>query len=105
MARKVDLPQPDGPVTATYSPRPMSSVTSDSAGFLIGIAAEHFGDALEADQRHRGFRGFRSRLTPGLWPPGHDFLGSIKPEGKRSTASSASPRGCLPPRGARAGAL
>ena len=31
MARNVDLPHPDGPETVTYSPRPMSTVTSDSA--------------------------------------------------------------------------
>ena len=52
IARNVDLPQPDGPETETYSPRPMSTVTSLRAlGLLVRLSPERLADALEANER------------------------------------------------------
>ena len=58
---KVDLPDPDGPITATNSPASMSMVTPRSARTLISPRSYTFAELLDRDTRSH--RSSSSRLS------------------------------------------
>ena len=51
MLKSVDLPQPDGPITATNSPWRTSSETVSSAWTMPSCGREALGQALDLEQR------------------------------------------------------
>ena len=75
MCISVDLPEPDGPMTATYSPRPISRLTPRSACHLERAAAVDLAHVAQRDRpgpalrRHLDERGGRHPLPPLLAPP------------------------------------
>ena len=54
MLRKVDLPQPDGPITATNSPGFTSRSTSRSAVVSTSVGAIDFAQMLQRDHACSG---------------------------------------------------
>ena len=66
MCIRVDLPDPDGPMMATYSPSSMASVTPRRAATAERPGPVDLGDVLELDDRARS----ATRVTPcPAWNP------------------------------------
>ena len=54
MCMNVDLPEPDGPVTATNSPASMERLTPPERAHLHVAHGVGLRDVLDCDDRHRG---------------------------------------------------
>ena len=96
--RNVDLPQPDGPDTATYSPRAMSTVTSSRA--RVSSSASPLNTRLTCSSRMTGMFGSTGVSAAGLGfaraPPGH--IGDLDGTDREKVPAPALPDRHLPGR-------